>query len=313
MFTALLFGALIRTRFVPALAWLGLVMLAGGAAVLTGVAGGPQSLVIVGSGLVGIGVGSSVAPALFTTGFSLRAGQLPRVFAMLELLRGAAAFAVGADHPAPGRPRSAATRPRVSRSPCGSASRSCWPAPARRCTCSCSAAVASRSRTSRPGTRSACRPGIRRRWPPGSATRPPRARAATAPGAASRARGRQGRGARPRAADRPHAAAGGTASRSTRTDPPPAAVSRRSRRARPPHRGQDEIHRGHVLAQMGDRGGAGDQQDVGRALQQPRERDRHRRRLEPVGDGVQRVGLQRGETAEREVGHIGDAVRRARR
>jgi hypothetical protein len=35
----------------------------------------------------------SVAPALFTTGFSLRAGQLQRVFAMLELLRGAAAFA----------------------------------------------------------------------------------------------------------------------------------------------------------------------------------------------------------------------------
>ena len=95
MFTALLFGALIRTRFVPALAWIGLLVLAGGAAVLTGVAQGPQSLVLVGSGLVGIGVGSSVAPALFTTGFSLRAGQLPRVFAMLELLRGAAAFASG--------------------------------------------------------------------------------------------------------------------------------------------------------------------------------------------------------------------------
>ena len=50
---------------------------------------------LVGSGLVGIGLGSSVAPALFTTGFSLRAGQLQRVFAMLELLRGAAAFAAG--------------------------------------------------------------------------------------------------------------------------------------------------------------------------------------------------------------------------
>jgi len=93
--TAFLFGALIRTRFVPVLAWMGLVTLAGGAAVLTGVATGPDSLVIVGSGLVGIGVGSSVAPALFTTGFSLRSGQLQRVFAMLELLRGAAAFAAG--------------------------------------------------------------------------------------------------------------------------------------------------------------------------------------------------------------------------
>ncbi len=93
--TAFLFGALIRTRFVPVLAWSGLAFIAGGAAVLTGVATGPDSLVIAGSGLVGIGLGCSVAPALFTTGFSLRAGQLPRVFAMLELLRGAAAFAAG--------------------------------------------------------------------------------------------------------------------------------------------------------------------------------------------------------------------------
>jgi MFS family permease len=95
VFTALLFGALTKTRFTPALAWSGLISLAGGAAVLTGVAGGPDALVLVGSGLIGIGLGSSVAPALFTVGFSLRAGQLPRVFAMLELLRGAAAFAVG--------------------------------------------------------------------------------------------------------------------------------------------------------------------------------------------------------------------------
>jgi MFS family permease len=95
--TAFLFGALIRTRFVPVLAWTGLLFIAGGAAVLTGVAAGGDTspLVIVGSGLVGIGLGSSVAPALFTTGFSLRSGQLPRVFAMLELLRGAAAFAAG--------------------------------------------------------------------------------------------------------------------------------------------------------------------------------------------------------------------------
>jgi MFS family permease len=95
VFTAVLFGALVRTRFVPLLAWMGLVTLAGGAAVLTGVATGPDSLVLVGSGLVGLGLGSSVAPALFTTGFSLRSAQLQRVFAMLELLRGSAAFAAG--------------------------------------------------------------------------------------------------------------------------------------------------------------------------------------------------------------------------
>ncbi|MFZ0090358.1 MAG: MFS transporter [Solirubrobacteraceae bacterium] len=95
VFTAFLFGSLIRTRFVPLLAWTGLLAIAGGAAVLTGVTGDSNALVLVGSGLIGLGLGSSVAPALFSTGFSLRAGQLPRVFAMLELLRGAAAFAVG--------------------------------------------------------------------------------------------------------------------------------------------------------------------------------------------------------------------------
>jgi MFS family permease len=93
--TAVLFGLLIRTRFIPLLAWAGLIGVAGGAAVLTGMDGGPQALVLIGSGLVGLGVGSSVAPALFAVGFTLHAGQLPRVFAMLELLRGAAAFAAG--------------------------------------------------------------------------------------------------------------------------------------------------------------------------------------------------------------------------
>ena len=95
LFTAVMFGAIIRTRFIPVLAWSGLIAVAGGAAVFTGVSGGSQSIVLVGSGLVGIGVGSSVAPALFVVGFTLHAGQLPRVFAMLELLRGAAAFAAG--------------------------------------------------------------------------------------------------------------------------------------------------------------------------------------------------------------------------
>jgi MFS family permease len=95
LLTALIFGAIVRTRFIPLLAWSGLIAIAGGAAVLTGVSGGNQAIVLVGSGLVGLGVGASVAPALFTVGFTLRGRQLPRVFAMLELLRGAAAFAAG--------------------------------------------------------------------------------------------------------------------------------------------------------------------------------------------------------------------------
>lgn len=66
--------------------------MAGAAAVLTGVAQGHDSLVVIGSGLVGIGVGASVSPALFATGFSLRSTEIQRVFALVAMLRGAAAF-----------------------------------------------------------------------------------------------------------------------------------------------------------------------------------------------------------------------------
>lgn len=92
--TAVLFGALFRTRFVPLLALVGMILLAGGAVVLSGVATGPHVLIVVGSGLVGLGVGASVSPALFIAGFSLRSTQIQRVFALIELLRGVAAFMV---------------------------------------------------------------------------------------------------------------------------------------------------------------------------------------------------------------------------
>jgi hypothetical protein len=70
-------------------------VLAGAAAVLAGVGSGSQALVVVGSGATGVGVGASVAPALFTTGFTLPSPQLPRIFALIELLRGVAAFLAG--------------------------------------------------------------------------------------------------------------------------------------------------------------------------------------------------------------------------
>ncbi|HTZ87434.1 MAG TPA: MFS transporter [Solirubrobacteraceae bacterium] len=90
--TALLFGLILRTRLIPVLALSGLVALSAGAVVLSGVADGPDALVLVGSGLVGLGVGASVSPALFTAGFSLSSEQIQRVFAVVELLRGVAAF-----------------------------------------------------------------------------------------------------------------------------------------------------------------------------------------------------------------------------
>ncbi len=92
--TAFLLGAIFRTRFIPLLAFSGLLLLAGGAAVLHGVATGPHAVVIVGSGLVGLGVGASVSPALFICGFSIASTEIQRVFALIELLRGVAAFMV---------------------------------------------------------------------------------------------------------------------------------------------------------------------------------------------------------------------------
>jgi MFS family permease len=92
--TALLFGLVLRTRFIPVLAFLGTMVLAGGAAVMSRVATEPESLVLIGSGLVGLGVGASVSPSLFVAGFSLPSAQIQRVFALVELLRGVAAFMV---------------------------------------------------------------------------------------------------------------------------------------------------------------------------------------------------------------------------
>ena len=66
-----LFGAIFFTRWLPALVLAGLAVLAGAAAVLTAVATGSEALVVIGAGAVGVGVGASVAPALFTTGFTL--------------------------------------------------------------------------------------------------------------------------------------------------------------------------------------------------------------------------------------------------
>jgi MFS family permease len=95
LIAAFSFGRIILTRWTAPFAATGLALIAGGAAVLTGAARGSDALVIVGSGMVGFGVGASVSPALFLAGFSLKSPQLPRVFAFVELLRGVAAFLTG--------------------------------------------------------------------------------------------------------------------------------------------------------------------------------------------------------------------------
>ncbi len=73
-------------------------------------------------------------------------------------------------------------------------------------------------------------------------------------------------------------------------------------------RRQRQLPGGQVLAEVGERRRAGDQQDVGRPVQQPRQRDLHRRGPEPARDVRQRGRLQRREPAEREERHVGDAL-----
>jgi hypothetical protein len=72
----------------------GMILLAAGIAVFRIEVPSSPALTLVGSGLTGLGLGATVAPALFVAGFSLPAANLQRVFAIVELLRAVAAFMV---------------------------------------------------------------------------------------------------------------------------------------------------------------------------------------------------------------------------
>jgi nucleotide-binding universal stress UspA family protein/MFS family permease len=92
--TAIVFGAVIGTRLVHYFALAGMACLAAGVALLRVAIPPTATLTLAGSGLVGIGVGASVFPALFLVSFSLRSASIQRVFSVLELLRAMAAFLV---------------------------------------------------------------------------------------------------------------------------------------------------------------------------------------------------------------------------
>ena len=92
--TAVLLGLVINKRWLQYLPLSGMVFLAAGIAVFRIQVPSTQALTLIGSGLLGIGLGATVAPALFTAGFSLPAATLQRVFAIVELLRAVAAFMI---------------------------------------------------------------------------------------------------------------------------------------------------------------------------------------------------------------------------
>jgi MFS family permease len=94
LITAAALGLLFRSRGLHYLVLGGMLSLIAGILVLQSQLP-PTSLgMALGSGLIGLGVGGSVAPALFIVGFSLRNNALQRVFAIVELLRAVAAFMV---------------------------------------------------------------------------------------------------------------------------------------------------------------------------------------------------------------------------
>jgi MFS family permease len=92
--TAVLLGLVLNRRAIHYLPLAGMVFLAAGIAVFRIEVPSSQALTLVASGLTGIGLGATVAPALFVAGFSLPAANLQRVFAIVELMRAVAAFMI---------------------------------------------------------------------------------------------------------------------------------------------------------------------------------------------------------------------------
>jgi MFS family permease len=90
--SAALFGVVFRSRWIHYFTLAGMGFLAVGILCIGAVASPTQTLVLVGSGLIGLGVGASVTPALFIAGFSLRSSSMQRVFAFVEQTRAIAAF-----------------------------------------------------------------------------------------------------------------------------------------------------------------------------------------------------------------------------
>lgn len=92
--TAIALGIVLERRAVHYLPLVGMGFLAAGIAVFLIKLPASQTEALIGSALTGIGLGATVAPALFVAGFSLPSRNLQRVFAIVELLRAVAAFMI---------------------------------------------------------------------------------------------------------------------------------------------------------------------------------------------------------------------------
>jgi MFS family permease len=92
--TALLFGYVISRKALQWMPLVGMGFLAAGILLFRIEVPASEGLALIASFVTGIGLGATVAPALFASGFSLKATNLQRVFAIVELLRAVAAFMI---------------------------------------------------------------------------------------------------------------------------------------------------------------------------------------------------------------------------
>jgi hypothetical protein len=92
----LLWG-LLRTRYLPILILGGMLALIGGGSLLIAASPAAANSIasLAGIGLLGLGAGATVSPALFVTGFALSSNILGRVLALVELVRSAGDFLLG--------------------------------------------------------------------------------------------------------------------------------------------------------------------------------------------------------------------------
>jgi MFS family permease len=92
---ALLFKRVLRTRWLPAFALIGLGVAGVAGAVLLGLGPGRAIWIVAVAGvLLGFAAGAGVTPGLFMAGLSVPSNRLGAAFAMVELLRSEAAFLV---------------------------------------------------------------------------------------------------------------------------------------------------------------------------------------------------------------------------
>ena len=94
MLSVAVVGVVVTRRQIHLLPLAGMLFLAAGIVAFRIKVPSTEALTLVGSGLTGIGLGATVAPALQLAGFALPVYELQRVYAMVELLRAVAAFMV---------------------------------------------------------------------------------------------------------------------------------------------------------------------------------------------------------------------------